>query len=65
MTPGAMSTRAEVEEALAGTDASGLRASFHRVTFLFNSPLVSFYRNFRPGGRCTIRVDFWCPPGGR
>jgi hypothetical protein len=43
----AMSTRAEVEEALAGTDASGLRASFDHA-LSFSIPPLTLYCNYRP-----------------
>src|SRR6266702_4907612 len=44
----ATSTRADVEKAFAGTDASDLRASFHRA-LSFSIPTPTFYRNYRPG----------------
>ncbi len=43
-----MSTRAEVEKALAGTDMSDLRASFRRA-HSFSIPPPALYRNYRPG----------------
>ncbi|KAH8989386.1 hypothetical protein EDB86DRAFT_3081124 [Lactarius hatsudake] len=44
----ATSTRARVEKAVAGTDASDLRASFRR-TLSFAIPPPTLYRNYRPG----------------
>ena len=44
----AVSTRAEVEKALAGTDMSDLRASFRRA-LSFSIPPPTLYRNYRPG----------------
>ena len=44
----AISTRAEVEKALAGTDTSDLRASFRRA-LSFSIPPLTLYRNYRPG----------------
>ncbi|KAH9059291.1 Rho GTPase activation protein [Lactarius vividus] len=43
-----MSTRAEIKKALAGTDMSDLRASFHRA-LSFSIPPQTLYRNYRPG----------------
>ncbi len=42
-----MSTRAEVEKALAGTDTSDLRASFRRA-LSFSIPPRTLYHNYRP-----------------
>ncbi|KAH9059290.1 Rho GTPase activation protein [Lactarius vividus] len=44
----AMSTRAEVEKALAGTDTSDLRGSFRRA-LSFSIPPRTLYHNYRPG----------------
>ncbi|KAH9059288.1 Rho GTPase activation protein [Lactarius vividus] len=44
----ATSTRAQVEKAVTGTDASDLRASFRR-TLSFAIPPPTLYRNYRPG----------------
>jgi hypothetical protein len=44
----AMSTKAEVENALVGTDTSDLRASFRRA-LSFSIPPPTLYRNYRPG----------------
>ncbi|KAI9431838.1 Rho GTPase activation protein [Lactarius psammicola] len=44
----AMSTRAEVKKAFAGTDSSDLRVSFRRA-LSFSIPLPVLYRNYRPG----------------
>ncbi|KAH9049278.1 hypothetical protein EDB83DRAFT_2522820 [Lactarius deliciosus] len=44
----ATSARARVEKAVAGTDASDLRASFRR-TLSFAIPPPTLYRNYRPG----------------
>ncbi|KAI9456985.1 Rho GTPase activation protein [Lactarius psammicola] len=44
----AMSTRAESEMALAGTDTSDIRGSFRRALSL-SIPLPALYRNYRPG----------------
>jgi hypothetical protein len=43
-----MSTRTEVEIALARTDMSDLRASFRRA-LSFSIPPLALYRNSRPG----------------
>ncbi len=56
----AMSTRADVEKALAGTDTSDLRGSF-RSALSFSIPLPTLSQlSFR----CIFRLDFRCPPGG-
>jgi hypothetical protein len=44
----AMSTRTEVEKALAGTDTFDLRASFRRA-LSFSTPPLILYRDYRPG----------------
>jgi hypothetical protein len=44
----AKNTRAEVHQALAGTDTSDLRASFRR-TLSFSVPPLTLYRNYHPG----------------
>ncbi|KAI9456970.1 Rho GTPase activation protein [Lactarius psammicola] len=44
----AMSTRAEVEKALAGTDTSDLRAAFRRA-LSYSIPPPTLYRNYRSG----------------
>ncbi|KAI9456974.1 Rho GTPase activation protein, partial [Lactarius psammicola] len=44
----AMSTRAEVEKALAGTDKSDLRAAFRRA-LSYSIPPPTLYRNYRSG----------------
>ncbi|KAH9024572.1 hypothetical protein EDB85DRAFT_1870089, partial [Lactarius pseudohatsudake] len=44
----AMSTRAEVEKALAGTDTSDLRGSFRRA-LSFSIPPRTLYHSYRPG----------------
>jgi hypothetical protein len=49
----AKSTRAEVENALGGTDTSDLRASFRRALSLSTPPLT-LYRNYRPGGYSNL-----------
>ena len=43
-----MSTKAEVERALAGTDTSDLKASFRRA-LSFSIPPPTLYCNYRPG----------------
>ncbi|KAH9051871.1 hypothetical protein EDB87DRAFT_1693352 [Lactarius vividus] len=49
----AMSTSAEVEKALAGTDASGLRASFgHALSF--SVPPLTLYCNYRPNAYSNL-----------
>ncbi|KAF8269704.1 hypothetical protein EI94DRAFT_1724481 [Lactarius quietus] len=45
----AMSTEAEVENALAGTDTSDLRASFRRALSFSIPPQTLYHRNYRPG----------------
>ncbi|KAI9456983.1 hypothetical protein BJY52DRAFT_1187588 [Lactarius psammicola] len=47
------STRAEVENALAGTDTSDLRASFLRA-LSFSIPPPTLYRNYRPGANSDL-----------
>ena len=44
----AKNTRAEVQQALTGTDTSNLRASFRR-SLSFSVPPLTLYRNYRPG----------------
>ncbi|KAI9439453.1 Rho GTPase activation protein [Lactarius psammicola] len=44
----AMSTRSEVEKALAGTDTSNLRAAFRRA-LSYSIPPPTLYRNYRSG----------------
>ena len=55
-----MSTRAEVEKALAGTDMSGLKGSFRRA-LSFSIPLLSLYRNYRPGAYSDSDLIFGVP----
>ena len=43
----AISTKAEVEKALTGTDASGLRESFSHA-LSFSIPPLTLYCNYRP-----------------
>ena len=49
------STRTEVEEILAGTDASDLRVSFRRALSLSIPPLA-LYRNNHPGAHSVFGV---------
>ncbi|KAH9051875.1 hypothetical protein EDB87DRAFT_631112 [Lactarius vividus] len=49
----AMSTSAEVENALAGTDASGLRASFDHA-LSFSIPPLTLYCNYRPNAYSNL-----------
>ncbi|KAI9433334.1 hypothetical protein H4582DRAFT_1003264 [Lactarius indigo] len=48
-----MSTSAEIEKALAGTDASGLRASF-RHALAFSIPPLTLYCNHRPNAYVNL-----------
>ncbi len=59
----AMNTRTEVEKALAGTDTSGLRASFRRA-LSFSIPPLTLYRNYRPGAYSDLifGVPLGVPP---
>ena len=58
----AMSTRAEVEEALAGRDTSesDIRASFRRA-FSFSIPPPTLYRNYCPGAHSDSGLIFGVP----
>ncbi|KAI9439451.1 Rho GTPase activation protein, partial [Lactarius psammicola] len=56
----AKSTRAEVENVLAGTDTSDLRASFRR-DLSFSIPPLTFYRNYRPGAYSDPDLIFGVP----
>ncbi|KAH9055026.1 Rho GTPase activation protein, partial [Lactarius vividus] len=49
----AMNTSAEVENALAGTDASGLRASFDHA-LSFSIPPLTLYCNYRPNAYSNL-----------
>ena len=55
----AMSTRADVEKAFAGTDTSDLRGSFRRA-LSFSIPLPTLYRNYHPGAYSDL--IFGVPP---
>ena len=58
----AMSTRVEVEKALAGRDTSesDLRASFRRA-FSFSIPPPTLYRNYCPGAHSDSGLIFGVP----
>jgi hypothetical protein len=56
----AMSTRTEVEKALAGTDTSDLRAYFHRA-HSFSIPPPALYRSFRPSTLAYSDMTFGVP----
>ncbi|KAH9165434.1 hypothetical protein EDB89DRAFT_2233423 [Lactarius sanguifluus] len=49
----AMSTKAEVENAFAGTDTSDLRGSFRRA-LSFSIPPRTLYHSYRPGGNSDL-----------
>ncbi|KAI9456973.1 Rho GTPase activation protein, partial [Lactarius psammicola] len=52
--------RAEVENVLAGTDTSDLRASFRR-DLSFSIPPLTLYRNYRPGAYSDPDLIFGVP----